>query len=85
MNSKPFLDYLRQLNLDYGDIKHEYTGYTTSKTYTSTDNFRPWKIDMINLGNKKNRFPDVQIKQINNDGRIIKLLVKNNISDGELV
>jgi hypothetical protein len=47
--------------------------------YTTTSNFRPWYAGV----NK--RFPDNQVKHIDNNGRMINLLVKNDISDGEII
>jgi hypothetical protein len=87
MNANPFLDYLKYQK-EHGKGFVNSTGVAKEfekrnedmrNTYTTTDNFRPWKIDIDNiiLSNKKGRFPD-------NNGRIINLLIKNNISDGEL-
>ena len=78
MNPNPYLDYLRHVkennggsfNLDPIILKFSNSGNNTSNNSWSTFNI-------------PKRFLDIQVKIVNDEGRKIRLTIKNNIEDGE--
>ena len=96
MDAKLFFDYLKY-NKEHCEDGNSGNSSNVNDQFNKRDEDmrKMWHDNMIRnmnqnnyswgFNNKKGRFPDNQVRTIDNDGRIINLLIKNNISDGEII